>query len=68
MLAIQPIHQNVEHKALYVEVNNPNESKALEIGTGIDECDCLRTQSLLDDLNILNAPVLLLIVPNTNAK
>jgi hypothetical protein len=56
--------QQVERKALCVEANNPDESNLWKFLWEFDETDWVKTQSLLDDLNIINAPVQLRIVPN----
>ena len=57
-----------EWKALCVEANNPYESRRWKFLWEFDECDLVRTQSLLDELNIINAPVQLRIVPNRHKE
>jgi hypothetical protein len=52
-------------KAFCVEANNPNESTQWKFLWEFDEEDRVKTQELLDELNIINAPVQLRIVPNT---
>jgi hypothetical protein len=53
-----------EGKALRVEANNPNESTKWTFLWEVDEEDWVKTQELLDELNIINAPIQLRIVPN----
>jgi hypothetical protein len=60
--------QKVEWKALRVEVNNPAESHRWKIVWEFDEDERMKIQSLIDDLNEINAPVQLRTVPNINAK
>jgi hypothetical protein len=55
---------NGSEKALCVEANNPNESIQWTFLWEFDEEDRIKTQELLDELNIINAPVQLRIVPN----
>jgi hypothetical protein len=56
--------QKATRKALRVEVNNPNESTKWKFMWELDEEDLVKTQELLDELNIINVPVQLRIVPN----
>jgi hypothetical protein len=53
-----------EIKTLRVECNNPNLSTHWNLLWEFDVNDWVITQELLDELNILNAPVQLRIVPN----
>jgi hypothetical protein len=61
-------HQKIVGKALRVEVNNPDESTQWKILWEFDEEDRIKTQELLDDLNIINAPIQLRIVPNEHTN
>jgi hypothetical protein len=56
--------QKAEWKALRVEANNPDESTKWKFLWEFDEDSWVKTQSLIDDLNVINAPVQLRIVPN----
>jgi len=56
--------QKAEWKALCVEANNPDESTLWKFLWAFDEDKWVKTQDLLDDLNIINAPIQLRIVPN----
>jgi hypothetical protein len=60
--------QKLERKTLCVEVNNPYESRRWKFLWEFAEADHVATQMLVDDLNLINAPVQLRIVPNANAK
>jgi hypothetical protein len=51
-------------KSLRVECNNPNNSTEWKFLWDFDEEDLVKTQELLYELNIINAPVQLRIVPN----
>jgi hypothetical protein len=64
MSAPKTEEQKAEWKALRVEANNPNETTKWKILWQFDEEDWVKTQILIDDLNIINAPVQLRIVPN----
>ena len=65
MSAPKTAEQKAEWKALRVEANNPNESAFIwKFLWQFDEEDWVKTQELLDELNIINAPVQLRIVPN----
>jgi hypothetical protein len=59
-----PIPEINKRKALCVEVNNPDESTKWKFLWEVDEADWVKTQELIDELNIINAPVQLRIVPN----
>jgi hypothetical protein len=52
-------------KALQVEVNNPNHSTQWKFLWELDKDDWVQTQMLIDELNIINAPVQLRIVLTT---
>jgi hypothetical protein len=65
MFAPRTDEQKAEWKALRVEANNPSESTRWTFLWQIDRDERLATQSLIDDLNIINAPVQLRIVANT---
>ena len=58
--------QKVEGKALRVEANNPNESTIWKFLWEFNEEDWVKIQELIDELNIINAPVQLRIVANTH--
>jgi hypothetical protein len=60
--------QKAERKALRVESNNPAESNQWTFLWELDKDEWVKTQILIDELNILNAPVLLRIVPNEHQK
>ena len=64
MSAPKTAEQKAEWKALCVEANNPNETARWTFIWEFDEQDWVKTQELLDELNIINAPVQLRIVPN----
>jgi hypothetical protein len=66
MFSPETNHQKTVGKALCVESNNPNESTKWKFLWEFDEEDWVKTQELLDDLNIINAPVQLRIVLNTH--
>jgi hypothetical protein len=66
MSAPETNHQKTVGKALCVEANNPDESTIWKFLWEFDEDDWVKTQDLLDDLNIINSPVQLRIVPNTH--
>jgi hypothetical protein len=51
---------------LRIEANNPNESTLWKFLWAFDEDDRVKNQELVDDLNIINAPVQLRIVANTH--
>jgi hypothetical protein len=55
-----------EGKALRIEANNPVESTVWKFLWEFDEEDRIKNQELVDDLNKINAPVQLRIVPNTH--
>jgi hypothetical protein len=57
--------QKIEPKALWVECNNPNISTEWKFLWEFDEEELVNTQELIDELNIINAPVQLRIVSNT---
>jgi hypothetical protein len=59
-----PIPKTDERKAFRVEVNNPNESTKWKFLWDFDEENLMQSQELIDELNIINAPVQLRIVPN----
>jgi hypothetical protein len=67
MSAPKTSEQKAEWQALRVEVNNPYETTLWKSLWEFDEDDWVKTQSLIDDLNIINAPVQLRIVPNTHS-
>jgi hypothetical protein len=52
-------------KALQVEVNNPDQSSQWKFLWELDKDDWVQTQTLIDELNIINAPVQLRIVLTT---
>jgi hypothetical protein len=56
--------QKREGMALCIEANNPNESTQWKFLWAFDEEDRVKNQELVDELNIINAPVQLRIVPN----
>jgi hypothetical protein len=56
--------QKAEWKALCVEANNPDESTIWKFLWAFDEDDRIKNQELVDDLNKINTPVQLRIVPN----
>jgi hypothetical protein len=58
--------QKAEWKALCVEANNPDETTEWKFLWAFDEDKWVQTQDLLDELNKINAPVQLRIVPNTH--
>lgn len=58
--------QIAERKALRVEANNPIESKHWTSLWQFDQPDHVATQELIDELNIINAPVQLRIVRNAD--
>jgi hypothetical protein len=51
-------------KPLCVESNNPHESTQWKFLWEFDEKDLIKTQELLDELNVINAPVQLRIAMN----
>jgi hypothetical protein len=55
----------IHHQALRVEVNNPDQSTRWRFLFEFGNDQHIACQELLDDLNIINAPVQLRIVPNT---
>jgi hypothetical protein len=52
-------------KALQVEVNNPDQSTQWKFLWELDKKDWIQTQTLIDELNIINAPIQLRIVLTT---
>jgi hypothetical protein len=56
--------QKREGKALRVEANNPIESTKWTFLWEFDEEERVKNQGLVDELNVINAPVQLRIVPN----
>jgi hypothetical protein len=58
--------QKAEWKALRVEANNPYQSTKWKFLWEFDEDERVKTQELVDDLNKINAPVQLRIVPHTH--
>jgi hypothetical protein len=58
--------QKREGKALRVEANNPDETTKWTFLWEFDEEDRVKYQELVDELNKINAPVQLRIVPNTH--
>jgi hypothetical protein len=51
-------------KSLRVECNNPNKSTEWKFLWEFDEEDRVKIQELIDELNLINAPIQLRIVPN----
>jgi hypothetical protein len=64
MSAPKTSEQKAVWKALRVESNNPYETTEWKFLWQIDEDELVKTQQLIDDLNIITAPLLLRIVPN----
>jgi hypothetical protein len=64
MFSPETNQQKAEHKALCVEANNPNESTVWKFLWAFDEDEWVKNQELIDELNVINAPVQLRIVPN----
>ena len=60
----EPTDPKAIGKALCVEANNPDKSINWKFLWEFDEEDWIKTQSLLDDLNLIHAPIQLRIVPN----
>jgi hypothetical protein len=67
MSALTITHQKAERKALRVEAIDPNKSADWKILWEIDEDKWVKTQMLLDDLNIVNAPIQYRIVANADS-
>jgi hypothetical protein len=61
-----PNPETNKRKAWRVEVNNPDESTKWKFLWEFDEKNLIQAQELIDELNIINAPVQLRIVPNTD--
>lgn len=57
---------NAEGKTLRVESNHPYESQQWKFLWEFEEDEWIATQMLIDELNILNAPIQFRIVPNTD--
>jgi hypothetical protein len=66
MSAPRTNQQKAGRQALRIEANNPNESTKWKFLWAFDEEDRVKNQELVDELNIINAPVQLRIVPNTH--
>jgi len=56
--------QNAQWQALRIEANNPTESTKWKCLWSFDKQDWVKNQELIDELNVINAPVQLRIVPN----
>ena len=64
MSALQKGNHKAEIQTLRVEYNNPDRSTHWHFLWEFDVNDWVNTQELLDELNIINAPVQLRIIPN----
>jgi hypothetical protein len=68
MSAPQMKEQKAEHEALRVETTDPNKSDGWKTLWEVDKDKWVKTQMLVDDLNIVDAPIQYRIVPNIIAK
>jgi hypothetical protein len=68
MLSLAPDNEHLKNLALRVEANNPNQSTDWRFLFEFGEDQYIACQELIDELNIINAPIQLRIVSNTNIR
>jgi hypothetical protein len=64
MSAQKVYKQRASSKAFRVEANHPEQSSHWKFLWEVAQEDWIKTQVLIDELNVINAPVLLRIIPN----
>jgi hypothetical protein len=64
MSAQKAYKQRAAPKAFHVEANHPEQSSHWKFLWEVAQEDWIKTQGLIDELNVINAPVLLRLVPN----